>query len=141
MMMYVLMFFAALVICYKYADLPKKSIIPFGKAGYWIICLLGVVGCVITIVVGFFPPSAIDVGGPVHYEVLFVSGIILMLLPILLFYGYKRYGRLFFYSMSNFPLKKNKCVIHCVPGLINNLCRLLLMRLIKQFFPNKLLLS
>ena len=93
MMMYVLMFFAALIICYKYAGLSKRSIIPFGKAGYWLTCLLGIIGCTITIVVGFFPPAGINVGGPIHYEVSFVSGIILMLLPATLFYGYKYYGR------------------------------------------------
>lgn len=92
MMMYVLMFFAALFIHYKYADHPKLFKIPGGTAGKWITCLSGILGCAITLVVGFFPPAGIDVGGPLHYEILFSSGILIMLLPVLFFYGYKRYS-------------------------------------------------
>ncbi|MCB1827602.1 MAG: amino acid permease, partial [Coxiellaceae bacterium] len=65
MVMYVLMFLAAIAIFYKYSDHPKTFTIPGGKVGYWITCLFGIIGCSITIVVGFFPPSGINVGGPV----------------------------------------------------------------------------
>lgn len=92
MVMYVLMFLAAIAIFYKYVDHPKTFTIPGGKIGYWITCLFGIVGCTITIVVGFFPPSGINVGGPIHYEMMFVSGILLMLIPVLFFYGYRRYS-------------------------------------------------
>lgn len=95
MLMYVLMFIAAIVIHYKFSASKKNNlVIPGGRAGYWIACGLGFLGCLNTIVVGFFPPSGIDVGGAAHYERLFVSGMIFLLLPILIFYGYKRYGRL-----------------------------------------------
>jgi len=93
MLMYIFMFFAALCIHYKYADHPKSFKIPCGSFGKWVACLLGVIGCSITLVVGFFPPAGINVGGAMHYEVLFSSGIILMLLPALFFYGYRYYNR------------------------------------------------
>jgi len=93
MMMYVFMFLAALVIHYKYADSPKTFTIPGGTPGKWIACMLGVFGCLITLVVGFFPPAGINVGGPLHYEVMFISGIILMLLPVLFFYAYKKFNK------------------------------------------------
>ncbi len=91
MFMYLLMFVAALCIHYKYADHPKAFKIPGSKVGKWIVCLLGLLGCSITVVVGFFPPGGIDVGTPLHYELMFVGGIVLMLLPILFFYWYRAY--------------------------------------------------
>ncbi len=93
MLMYILVFLAALFIHYKYADHPKAFKIPGAKVGKWITCCLGILGCSVTVIVGFFPPSGINVGGSLHYELLFCSGIIVMLLPILFFYAYKKYNR------------------------------------------------
>jgi len=95
MLMYILMFAAAYFIYYKYAHLPKKFTIPGGQIGCWVTCLLGMTGSLVTLVVGFFPPSNINVGGALHYEVLFIVGMVLLLLPVALFYRYKHYGKFF----------------------------------------------
>lgn len=90
MVMYVLMFLAAIALHYK-IDLNHAGFhIPGGRFGYTVTCLLGVIGSCVTLIVGFFPPGGIDVGGPLHYEFLFVSGIVLMLIPVLFFYLYKK---------------------------------------------------
>lgn len=86
--MYVLMFIAALCLKYKLAKQSQVFSIPGGKAGMWIACLLGLVGCGITLFVGFIPPSGIDVGGFIHYEIVFISALIAMISPVALFYGY-----------------------------------------------------
>ena len=88
MMMYVLMFLAALVLRYKYAYKPRPFKIPGGNFGMWCVSLLGLLGCLITLVVGFFPPDSINVGGKLHYEAIFTGGIIVMILPIVIFYLY-----------------------------------------------------
>ena len=89
MLMYVLMFFAAIYLRYKYSDTPRAFQVPGGKFGMWSVCILGVIGCLITLVVGFFPPAEISVGGFAHYELVFCSGIVVMILPIIGFYFYK----------------------------------------------------
>lgn len=90
MLMYLLMFATAIRLRYKFADHQRAFRVPGpGNSGMWITCLLGFLGCLVTVFVGFFPPSAIDVGGAAHYETLFISGILAMILPVFLFYYYK----------------------------------------------------
>lgn len=91
MLMYVVMFLAAIRLKYKSVKNPHGFTIPGGKVGMWIACLLGLFGCAMTLIVGFIPPSGIDVGGFFHYEVVFTSGLIGMILPVIFFYLYKYY--------------------------------------------------
>lgn len=89
MLMYVIMFIAAIRLKYKYKKDPNAFTIPGGRLGTWLTCLLGLLGCAITLFVGFIPPSGIDVGGYVHYEIVFTSGMVGMILPISIFYLYQ----------------------------------------------------
>src|SRR6185312_5554436 len=57
MFMYVFMFLAAICLKYKFEKQPDAFTIPGGKTGMWIASLLGLVGCTITLIVGFIPPS------------------------------------------------------------------------------------
>ncbi len=45
-------------------------------------CLFGLAGCILTIVVGFFPPAGIDVGSEVRYVFLIAIGNFVLLLPV-----------------------------------------------------------
>lgn len=90
MIMYLFMFIAALRLRYKYKLQPRPFKIPGGSIGIWLTVLLGLFGCIVTLIVGFFPPDTIDVGGKIHYEIVFSAGIIAMILPVILLYGYKR---------------------------------------------------
>ena len=92
MMMYVLMFIAAWKLKSKFAHLKRPFAIPGGKIGYYLICLLGLFGCAITLIIGFTPPEqTMDVGGAGHFRMIFSLGIVLMLVPALLIYLRKRY--------------------------------------------------
>lgn len=94
MIMYVMMFVAALYLRYKFAHRPRPFAIPGGKVGIGVVCMLGLIGCAITLVVGFFPPTGIAVGSVFSYEFLFIAGIIVMIAPTLFFYLYrKKYTR------------------------------------------------
>ncbi len=86
MLMYVLLFAAAIYLKYKYPAQKRPFAIPGGHFGMWIVGILGLIGCAITFIVGFFPPSDINVGGTLHYEIVFTTGIIAMILPVFLFY-------------------------------------------------------
>jgi len=89
MMMYFLMFIAAVFLLTH--DAVKGAIfqVPFKKVGVWILSVLGILGVIMTFVIGFFPPSDVNVGGFWHYEIIFGSGIVIMSLPAGLFYWYK----------------------------------------------------
>lgn len=89
MMMYVIMFLSGLRLRHKMTYTADSFIIPGKKFGSWLVCLLGLSGCAITLFVGFIPPNNINIGNSVSYEMLFCSGMLIMLLPILFFYWYQ----------------------------------------------------
>ena len=91
-MMYVLMFIAAWRLKSKFAHLKRPFAVPGGKIGYYFTCLLGLFGCVITLIVGFIPPEQnMDVGGAGHFRLIFSLGIVLMLLPAVVIYLRKKF--------------------------------------------------
>lgn len=90
MLMYILMFLAALRVRNPKFKKPTKFIIPGGKAGLITTCLFGLFGCLVTLIVGFFPPDNIQVGSTLHYALLILFGNIIMISPVFLFYWYKK---------------------------------------------------
>ena len=90
MMMYILVFFSALRLHYKYSNRPKVFKIPGKHYGMWGTCLVGLFGCLCTITVSFFPPDNVDVGSHVRYFLMICVANVLCLAPVLLFYRYKK---------------------------------------------------
>lgn len=88
--MYILMFCTALKLHYHYQDRSGSFKIPGGAVGIWVTCLLGLLGCLATIAVTFFPPENIDIGSPTRYFVMICIGNVLSISPIFLFYAYKK---------------------------------------------------
>ena len=90
-MMYAMMFVAAIQLKRQFGDKPRTFSIPGGKLGYYFTCLLGLFGCILTLVIGFFPPAeSIDIGGAAHFRFIFSCGIVLMLLPAAIIYWVRR---------------------------------------------------
>ncbi len=85
MIMYVLMFCAAL-------RLRPKSTFKIPLRG--LVCLLGLAGALLTIIISFFPPIGIHTGTPLRYllTILFANGITLA--PLIFFFLYAKRGRL-----------------------------------------------
>ena len=89
-LMYVMMFAAAMRLKQKHASRPRHFAIPGGKLGYYTTCLLGLIGCGITLIIGFFPPEqSVNVGGANHFRLIFVLGILVMLSPAGLLYLFR----------------------------------------------------
>ena len=87
MLMYVFMFAAAWRLKGKFPKKYRPFSIPGGKIGYYLTCIIGLFGCVITLIVGFMPPeSMVNFGGAGYYRVIFSSGIVIMILPALCLY-------------------------------------------------------
>src|SRR3989338_3123819 len=88
-MMYVLMFLAAIVLHYKHQPIEKPFLIPGGAAMKWTLCLFGIFSSMITLLIGFIPPASLNFGGTWHYAGIFAAGIVVLCLPGL-FIAYKK---------------------------------------------------
>lgn len=86
--MYVLMFFAALK---HLLAADKINLIPWGKFGAVSVICLGFIGTFTTLVVGFFPPVDINIGSPMHYIAYFTGGLIIMIAPVVLLVLHKKH--------------------------------------------------
>lgn len=67
LVMYVLMFAAAIKLRYKYPNVKRAFKIPGGKIGMWCVAGLGLIGSAATFFIGFFPPSQIKTGDTLFY--------------------------------------------------------------------------
>ena len=90
MIMYVLMFLAALKLHHNHKDRPQVFKIPGKHIGMWTTCVLGLIGCIATIAVSFFPPENVDVESKTRYLMLIIMGNIVTITPVLLFFYYKK---------------------------------------------------
>jgi glutamate:GABA antiporter len=93
MIMYILMFFSAWRLHHKYVNRPKVFKIPGGTFGMWTTCLLGLFGCLCTIIVSFFPPDNVNIGSHSRYIFMICVGNLLSIAPVLLFYLYKKLSK------------------------------------------------
>ena len=86
LIMYVLMFAAAIHLRHTEPNTPRPYKVPFGEAGMWIFAGAGLVGSLIAFVLSFVPPSQISVGSPATYIGILIAGnVLFVVLPIVLY--------------------------------------------------------
>lgn len=89
-LMYVLMFISAWRLKKKFPHIKRPFAIPGKKMGYYLTCILGLCGCTITLIVGFIPPvEFMNFGSAYHFRLVFISGMVLMMLPAFFLYWRK----------------------------------------------------
>jgi len=92
LIMYLLMFAAAIHLRYSQRDRPRPFRVPGGMAGMWIIGGGGFLGSLLAFVLSFVPPSQISVGSPTTYVGFLIFGnVILVALPLIL-YSFRKPG-------------------------------------------------
>jgi len=79
LLMYVIMFIAALRLRYTRPDVPRPYKVPGGKVGMWLVCGIGALAGIAGIVLGFVPPEGMEVS-IVFYEVFLAGGLLLIIL-------------------------------------------------------------
>lgn len=76
LIMYILMFAAAIKLRYKRPDVARSFKIPGGTVGIWSVAGIGILGCFSTIFIGFFPPAQLETGNVFFYVLFLLVGIL-----------------------------------------------------------------
>lgn len=93
MLMYALMFIAAIHLRYKRPDVKRSYKVPGGNWGMWLVAGIGTITSIGAIFIGFLPPPGIDVGNPKHYQILLLLGFLLLSLPPYVFHLIQKYKK------------------------------------------------
>jgi putative glutamate/gamma-aminobutyrate antiporter len=95
LVMYVLMFLAAIKLRYKYPHVKRAFTIPGKTVGMWVVAGLGLIGSLCTFAVGFFPPAQIKTGDTLTYVTYLVISIIVVCLSpsIILLFRTQRWSK------------------------------------------------
>ena len=89
LIVYMLIFAAAIRLRYKRPDVARKFRVPGGNAGMWIIAGAGILISSVVFIIGLFPPSQINVGSVAVYEAILIGGTIVICLPAFLWHRSK----------------------------------------------------
>ncbi len=89
LVMYVLMFLAAIKLRYSHAHVERSYRIPYKMPGIWFVGSLGAISSTIAFFVGFIPPGQLPIGNIFLYEGFLISGLFFMSLIPYLIYRYK----------------------------------------------------
>ncbi|SRR5581483_11564616 len=89
MLMYLLLFSAAIKLHYKDKERGEAFKIPCGKWGIWSVCLVGALGCLLTIGISFLPPDDVAIANRNWYFLEICTGNLLLLSPLFFFYRYE----------------------------------------------------
>jgi putative glutamate/gamma-aminobutyrate antiporter len=74
LVMYLMMFSAAIKLRYTRGSVERPFKIPGGKLGIWIVSALGMLSSLFAFIIGFFPPSQVEQGHyPLYFAVLAVG--------------------------------------------------------------------
>lgn len=85
LIMYILMFIAAIRLRYTRPKVPRPYRIPHKNKGIWIVSCLGILSSSFAIAIGFYPPSQLNVGSLFFYDGFLIAGLIFMIaLPLII---------------------------------------------------------
>lgn len=84
LIMYAILFAAAIRLRYNRKDVYRPFKIPFGNIGVWVIAGSGFVVSVLVTLLGFIPPEDVPVGNIWIYEGILFSGMAIILIPFFL---------------------------------------------------------
>ncbi len=82
--MYFLVFAAALRLRYSHKEMPRPFKVPGGNGFMWLLCGIGILACLFTFIIGFVPPSNIKSGSVFKHELIIIVGILILVLPPLI---------------------------------------------------------
>lgn len=90
LVMYMMMYAAAIRLRQTQPDLPRSYKVPGGETGMWLIAGVGFLAVAFAFVVGFFPPAQLPVGNPMTYVSLVGGGLIFFIVAPLILNAFKK---------------------------------------------------
>lgn len=78
LVMYILMFLAAIKLRYSHDHVHRPYRIPYHKKGIWFVAGMGIVSSIFAFIIGFIPPGQLETGSIFFYEGFLILGILLM---------------------------------------------------------------
>lgn len=90
LVMYILMFAAAIRLRYSQPDVPRAYKIPGGNWGIWCVAGIGLLAVLFALFVGFFPPAQLQVGTPILYVTLVTAGLVIFVGLALIIHACKK---------------------------------------------------
>jgi glutamate:GABA antiporter len=86
LVMYILMFIAAVRLRYVKPHVPRSYRIPFKHSGIWLACSIGALVSIFALVIAFIPPTQIDVGSVLFFDSFLAIGFVVMCaLPLIIY--------------------------------------------------------
>jgi amino acid transporter len=90
LVMYILVFAAVVKLRRTHPNVERAYKIPGGSIGVWLVSVLGIVGCLYALFVGFFPPVELYITNTAGYVAILVGGMIVLGSPPLIIHYLRR---------------------------------------------------
>lgn len=90
---YIFLFLSAWRLRFKVTDRKRAYCIPGGNWGIGSVTVVGLTGCLLTLILGFFPPQGIKVHNLLKFDLILFSGLLLFCLPAVLSLGWDFFSR------------------------------------------------
>lgn len=91
LLMYMLLFLAAIRLRYKRPNVVRAYRIPGGKTwGMWLVAGVGFCASLFGFFIGFFPPAQLETGDLINFELFMGLGVIFMFAIPLIFYAFQK---------------------------------------------------
>jgi putative glutamate/gamma-aminobutyrate antiporter len=78
LIMYLLLYASAIRLRYSKPDVPRAYTIAGGLPGIWLVGGMGFLGALLTLIIGFFPPSQVKTGNIFFYASFLIVGTLIM---------------------------------------------------------------
>ena len=86
LIMYIIMFIAAIKLKYSKPHVPRPYRVPLQYKGIWLFCLMGIASSSFAFIIAFIPPSQLEVGSLIFYDLfLLISLCIMCLIPLVIY--------------------------------------------------------
>ncbi len=89
LVMYIIMFLAAIRLRYSHPNIPRAYRIPHQHKGIWVVATIGVISSLFAIFLVFIPPSQINIGSLLFYELFMSIGLVAMIAIPLIIHAFK----------------------------------------------------
>ena len=90
LVMYILMFIAAIRLRYTKPHVPRSYKIPFPHKGMWLAACVGILASLFALFIAFVPPTQLAIGSIVFYEAFLIGGFVFMILLPLVIYQFRK---------------------------------------------------